>query len=490
MPTRPRTHTREAGPDGNAFAATVSRRRALRTAALSAVGVSFASMVGLAGCGTAVKPGAKTGGTKAKVTIHVGLYQSASQSQWKAITSYAFPLFMKKNPDINLVWVPEPPTSNLMQKVVTMYAAHTAPDIIQDCCSDLPTYASKGMLLDLTSYIKADWPQNWESDFLPSQLGAEVMTQPYHAGRFALPTYCGTMGMFYNVDRFKQLKLGTPDATWTFTDWANAMNRLNNPSHKQFGGLIPWTPDDRFAANLLAPFGARLVDAAKPTTAAVNTKQGLAAVTWLYDLFYTSKSVIPWNAAHWGSPSFPGLPEEGIFAQQLAAVMGEGSWMIERVAQAVGTKFKWAIAVPPKGPVKRSTLSTTDGYAILKTTKHPAEAWKVLSWLAGTEFGKILVEKAFLQPSRKSLIPYFVKYAETSNPILKSVNLAALTDGLTKNWATPEQLFTYEAQALVAYKAVMSESLYSLKPTLSPQQIVTQLATQIDASQTKAASGG
>ena len=284
MQMRPRAQTRDLGPGRKGFEAGISRRRALRTAALGAVGVSFGSTVFLGGCGTAAKPGAKTGGTKAKVTIHVGLYQSASQSQWKAITAYAFPLFMKKNPDINLVWVPEPPTSNLMQKVITMYAAHTAPDIIQDCCSDLPTYASKGMLLDLTSYIKTDWPQNWESDFLPSQLAAEVMTQPYHAGRFALPTYCGTMGMFYNVDRFKQLKLGTPDASWTFTDWSNAMNRLNDPAQKRFGGLIPWTPDDRFAANLLAPFGARLVDAANPTKAAVDTKGGVAAITWLYDL--------------------------------------------------------------------------------------------------------------------------------------------------------------------------------------------------------------
>lgn len=471
-------------------AAPLSRRHLLRGAALGAVGASFGALVGTSACGKVAKVAARTGGpAKAKVTIRVGLYQSASQAQWKAITAYAFPLFMKKNPDINLVWVPEPPTSNLTEKVITMYAAHTVPDIIQDCCSDLPTYASKGMLLDLTPYLKTDWPQNWESDFLPSQLAAEVMTQPYHAGRFALPTYCGTMAMFYNADRFKQVKLGTPDASWTFADWSSALTRLNDPTHRRYGGLIPWTPDDRFAADLLAPFGARLVDARNPLKCAVNTPEGLAAVSWLYDVFYTTKSVIPWNAAHWGSPSFPGLPEQGIFSQGLAAVMGEGSWMIERVSQAVGSKFKWAIAPPPKGPVTRATLSTTDGYAIIKTTKHPAEAWKVLSWLAGTEFGKILVEKAFLQPSRKSLISYYIKYAETSNPTLKSVNLTSLTDGITQNWATPEQLFTYEAQALVAYKAVMSSSLYALRPSLSPKQIVTDLATQIDQAETKAASG-
>lgn len=483
---------RRRGPAGEqpALGGSIPRRQALRLGAIGAAAVSCGALFTAAGCGAPAKPGSTTGGAKAKVTIRVGLYQSASQSQWKAITAYAFPLFMKSNPDIDLVWVPEPPTTNLTQKVITMYAAGTAPDIIQACCSDLPTFAGKGMLLNLDPYIKADWPANWQADFLPAQLAAEVMTTPYNAGRFALPTYCGTMGMFYNVTRFQQLKLGTPDGSWTFADWGNAMNRLNDPSHRMYGGLIPWTPDDRLAADLLAPYGARLVDAANPTRCAANTPQGVAAVTWLYDLFYTSKSVIPWNAAHWGSPSFPGLPEEGIFAQGLASVMGEGSWLLQRVAQAVGTKFRWAIAEPPKGPVRRSTLSTTDGYVILKTTKHAAEAWKVLSWLASSEFGRILVERAFLQPSRKSLIPYYTRYAEASNPALKSVNLTALTDGLTKNWATPEQFFTYEAQAMVAYKAVMSQSLYALQPALNPPQILAQLATAIDASQAKAASGG
>ena len=469
----------------------VSRRTTLRMATARAIAVAGGSLLATTGCGPgAGRPQGKTGGTKPKVTIRVGLYQSASQSQWKAITAYAFPLFMKKNPDIRLEWVPEPPTANLLQKVITMYAAGTAPDVIQDCCADLPIYASKGMLLDLTAHLKSDWPQNWESDFLPSQLNAEVMTHPYHAGRFALPTYCGTMGIFYNADRFRQLKLGAPDASWTFSHWARAIRRLNRPSHKQYGGLIPWTPSPRLSVNLLAPFGAHLVDPANPLKCAADTPQGVSALSWLYDLLYVSKAAIPWNAVHWSSPALPGLPEQGIFAQGIVSVLAEGSWMIERVAQAVGSKFHWAIAPPPQGPVTRATVSTTDGYAIMKTTKHPAEAWKTVSWLAGPEFGRILVEKAFLQPSRRSLMPYYIRFAEASNPLLKRVNLAALTDGLTKNWAKPGRLFTYEEVALVAYNAVMSQGLYAMRPSLSPKQLAAQLTTQINRSQTKAAAGG
>ncbi|MCL5947157.1 MAG: extracellular solute-binding protein, partial [Chloroflexi bacterium] len=345
---------------------------------------------------------------------------------------------------------------------------------------------AKGMLQDLDPYIKTYWPKNWAADFLPSQLNAMVLPK---VGRFAIPEYLGTMAIFYNKELFTEMKIPFPKSSWTFDDMALIIEKLTVPSKRRFGALLPWDPDDRFAADLLAPFGASLVDPKDNMKCAVNTPEGLQAVTWYYNLIYTKQSVPSWNVNNWGSSNFPGLQEQDLFATKTVAMIGEGSWMIRPIVDAVGNKFVWDLVEPPVGPVKRNTLSTTDGYGITKKSTNPEAAWEFVDFLASPTFEKIMIDNAFLQPSRKSLISHYINFARTSYPQLKSVNLTALTDAMTQQFATPEQLFKYEPQAMLAYKAVMTESLYSPKSSLTPEQIVSKLATEIDAAEQKAATG-
>ena len=473
---------------GKTLVGRISRRTALRRAAEGAAAAAALTALGGGGA-SAASPKRQSGGTKPQVTLTVGLYQSTDQNTWKKIMQQAIPMFEKSHPGIAVQWLPEPPTTNIQEKLITMYAAGVMPDVVQDCCNDLPVFAAQGMLLDMEPFITRYWPTNWKSDFLASQLDAMYMTHPVNAGQFALPTYCGTMAIYYNVDRFKQHKVKLPDASWTFADYSAAFEKLAAPAKRQWGAMLPWVDDSRFAAELLNPYGARLVDPRNNMKCAVNTAQGLNAVTWYYDQVYVSKSVVPFNAGHWGAPTFGVLSEQGIFGSGLVACMGEGSWLLSRVAQAVGKSFQWNVAPPPLGPVRRGGLSTTDGYAINSKTKHPEAAWELVSWFTGTEFSKLLIEVAFLQPSRKSLLPYYETYARQAYPPLKTIDLNAFTDGITKGWATPEQLFRYESQAMTAYQAVMTQSLWAITTTMQPKQIVTQLSQQVDASQTQAAAG-
>jgi multiple sugar transport system substrate-binding protein len=418
--------------------------------------------------------------------VTAGFYTAASQKRWKELMKIGIPEFEKTHSTIKVQWEPEPPTHNMMEKMVTMYAAGTAPDIVGDCCSTLPTWAAKGMLLDLDPYIKTHWPKNWADDFLPSQLNAMVLPG---VGRFAIPEYLGTMAIFYNKDLFTEMKIPFPKSSWTFDDMAEIIEKLTVPSKRRFGALLPWDSDDRFAADLLAPFGAYLVDPKNNMKCAVNTPEGLQAVKWYYNLVYTKQAVPSWDVNNWGSSNFPGLQEQDLFATKTVAMIGEGSWMIRPIVDAVGNKFTWDLVEPPVGPVKRNTLSTTDGYGITKKTKNPEAAWEFVDFLASPTFETIMIDNAFLQPSRKSLIPHYISFARKSYPQLKTVNLEALTNAMTQQFATPEQLFKYEPQAMLAYKAVMTESLYSPKTSLTPEQIVSKLATEIDAAEQKAAAG-
>lgn len=471
----------------------LSRRDALGRMVAGALAAAAGTALTAFGGGTSAAAGLTARRGRAAgvspVSITVGLYQSTDATTWAKIMKVAIPLFEKSHRGITINFQPAPTSTNLQQKLITMYAAGVMPDIIQDCCADMPVFASQGMLVNLMPYITKSWPQNWKQDFLASQINALYMDAPYNAGQFALPTYCGTMVLYYNAARLKQHHVAAPDASWTFADYAAAFEKISAPSKRQWGAMLPWVDDSRFAAELLHPYGARLVDAANNTKCAVDTKQGVEAVTWYYDQVYRTKSVVPFNAGNWGAPTFGTLAEQGIFGTGLVGFMGEGSWLLSRVVSAVGNSFPWNVAPPPLGPAGRGGLSTTDGYGISSKSKHPEEAWQVLSWMTGDEFSKLLIDIAFLQPARKSLIPYYQTFARQAYPGLKKIDLSAFTDGITLGWATPEQLFRYEAQAMLAYSAVMSQSLWSITSAYTPAQICHDLATQIDASQIQAAAG-
>ncbi len=480
-------------PDRNdgATAHGVPRRSVVRGALGAAAGTVLATL-GWPGAGAAARLRRTAGGSKAKATITVGMYQSTDQPTWKKIMAVAIPMFEKDHPDIAIQWLEEPPGVDIQEKLITMYAADVAPDIIQECCAYLPEFNAAGMLLPLDKYIKADWPSDWEKDYLPAQINAMRSNVPPHVGQFALPTYCGTMAMYYNVDEFQAKHVPLPEPNWTFVDWTNAITRLNNSGSRHWGAVIPWTGDDRFYAALLHPYGANLVDPANNLRCAINTPQGVAAVSWYYDLVYVRKAAIPWTGggSGWGSPTFgPSFPEQGIFGNGAAYVMGEGSWMLSRVVEAVNGKFKWNTAFLPVGPKGRSNLATTDGYAINSKTKYPDQAWQVLSWFTGPVFSELLIKIAFLQPSRKSLIANYQQFARAAYPPLKNINLNAFADAITQGYAVPEQLFRYESQAMNAYQAVMSDSLWAASTTMTPKQVCAQLESQINAAENQAASG-
>ncbi|MCL5947156.1 MAG: hypothetical protein M1298_03940, partial [Chloroflexi bacterium] len=81
---------------------------------------------------------AKTSPLTAPTTVTAGFYTAASQKRWQQLMKIGIPEFEKTHKTIKVQWQPEPPTHNIMEKMVTMYAAGTAPDVVGDCCSTLP----------------------------------------------------------------------------------------------------------------------------------------------------------------------------------------------------------------------------------------------------------------------------------------------------------------------------------------------------------------
>ena len=81
-------------------------------------------------------------------------------------------------------------------------------------------------------------------------------------------------------------------------------------------------------------------------------------------------------------------------------------WQIESLrAQA---DFRWDIAPLPQYRYK-STWLDSQGLGILKSTKHPQEAWELVKFLTGPKAQKMRTTLGTMVPSRRDVVPDFLR---------------------------------------------------------------------------------
>ncbi|MBM3254427.1 MAG: extracellular solute-binding protein, partial [Candidatus Omnitrophica bacterium] len=110
---------------------------------------------------------------------------------------------------------------------------------------------------------------------------------------------------------------------------------------------------------------------------------------------------------HKVAPAPLDLGNLGIGAQQLfisgrLAMFSSGIWETPILRKI--KDFDWDVAMFPKGPTGMRGFGTGgSAYCILKTTKHPREAWEVIKCLAGRESQIMLAEGGLAQPAIRDI---------------------------------------------------------------------------------------
>jgi multiple sugar transport system substrate-binding protein len=111
----------------------------------------------------------------------------------------------------------------------------------------------------------------------------------------------------------------------------------------------------------------------------INTKESIAGLTWLSDMFNKYKVEEPLQANPDPTQLFPN--------QTLAAFVST-SFQAPNMMHLVGDKFKFTVLPPPIGPSgKFATQVSSDGIAMSKISKHTAEAWSFLKFVLSKDFG-------------------------------------------------------------------------------------------------------
>jgi ABC-type glycerol-3-phosphate transport system substrate-binding protein len=121
------------------------------------------------------------------------------------------------------------------------------------------------------------------------------------------------------------------------------------------------------------------------------------------------------------------------------------------------SKFGFAIQHLPKGPARRATLGTTDGYAIYKGSKNPEAAWDLVQFLVDDYFQTMVTETWGGIPARLSLLPNWKEITIRNFPTLENANLDAILETLEEGYPMLTEEFKNHAESQVIVEAALQK---------------------------------
>jgi multiple sugar transport system substrate-binding protein len=325
------------------------RTRWLGAAALAAA-VAVAAVAALA---AQARPAAKV-----KITYFTF---SAAPDHTKTLDAL-ISIFEKQNPNIEVSYTTAP-YNDYFTKLATQIAGGTAPDTFELDYGSYLGYASSGALRDLGKLSKGD------RSFRPSRFYPRAYAAFSLKGKqYALPESFSDVLLFYNKDLFRAAGVPFPTAKWTWKDELAAAKKLTNTSKGIWGDFQPIQFFEFY--KVLAQAGGSFFNAGK-TKATFDSPAGIAAANWLLG---KPGSVQPTQE------QMAGLTDDALFKLGKLAMWHNGIWQFAAMKDA---PFQWDVVVEP-GDKAKANHFFTNGVAISAKTKHPAEAWKWLKFLASS----------------------------------------------------------------------------------------------------------
>lgn len=443
------------------MAATLSAAM-LATAACSSGGASTSANTASAG-DSAKKSTSKPGGT---VEIKWLMRSNPFENKWEK--EVVIPKFEKEHPNIkvNLIVVP---ANEVDPKLSTMVAAGDPPDIFSMWGdSGFNEYYNKGLLLELTPYIKKDLKQD---DFVQGMFDIYAVDGKY----YSVPQVSNFgQVMVYNKDLFKAAGLPDLPTSWSDTSWTwDKMVDYAKKLTKNYGqganaqyGVVP----DTEVHHLAYLWG---VDPYLPeqykTGFAPNSKLDdpgvIAALQAAADLTYKDK-VAP-------------TPAETKTLQQMGDIFATGKigMAFKLPSQAYGNlknvPFQWGIAPLPR--VKDNKTALYNGaWFIAKKSKHPDEAWELIKYLLTPENAKDMSEiTGFLVPLKsatESWLDLFPSKTGMTKDQLREVilnypkNSVENANHLFANYREMSTTLTQGLDALWTNKSSAEDAIKAVKP--------------------------
>jgi len=442
---------RAAGTKGAIRAAGVTRRGALGGAPLVLAGA-------LAACGAPTPPAAE----KVPVTISVFTWTNViNMPVWEKAQAQFNERFAKDKLSVALTHQPND-NNAYWTKLVAEYAAGTAWDVIYGNPLETQDVASKGMLKELSPYVKRD---KFDINDInpPAQVG-----YMFDGKIWGLASWSDTRVLSYNKSAFQAAGIPLPPQTldgagWTVDDFVNAARKLNDPANNKYA----FVPESTTDAALRFPwlFGGYFWNDEKvPTRSAMNTPEYVRGLEWARDL----------QTAHRVMPVRTHAGQLGGHDKMFPAGMMPIAWAAYKHVTAgwdVVKDFEWAVAPLPRG-TRRLHHVSPQAFAAVSLTKHPDEAWTVVKDYATGEANETMATVSSMPAYKKTDV-----YKVAAVPSERRWMIKLLHDALTAG----KPLVPHPNIKLEMNQAMTAAVNDLLDEKLSPQEAAKQGADRVNA---------
>lgn len=394
--------------------------------------VTFAvCLVILTGCsGTLGQQSARSSAASDEQVVQL-VYQDWRTEWFPGMAQEMLAEFHAQHPNIRVYYTPDP--EDVPGDMPAIFEAGTAPDVVQGCCDWFPAWAQAGYFLDLRPYVERDLDADTLADWDQAQYRAFFTPD---GRQYALPKYHGALAVYYNMDLFDQFGVPYPTTGWTYEDYARAMQALTRDVDGNRGTDI-WgsTLDpvyDRVQIHINS-FGGHIVDPQDSANCMLDEPEAVAAVDWLRAHLWDDRTM--------ATPLVLNRVEtRQAFWEGRVAMVEDGSWALKDIL--ANADFRVGVVPFPRGPARRATLATTDGFAINARTPHPQEAWELVKFLTSKQYGLAMAEANFLQPARASLVPEWVEMVRAEFPEkAKDLDIAAFAAGQDQGFSVTAEVF-------------------------------------------------
>lgn len=313
--------------------------------------------------------------------------------------------FEEENPNIKVEYEVSP-WGDYFTKLQTLIASGTAPDTFELNYETFVTYASKDVLLDLSSYINRD---NFDVNIYNKKA---LDAFKLNGKQYALVESFSNVVLFYNKDLFDGAAVPYPDASWDWKKELEIATKLTNKEKGIWGTYAPiqfWEFYKTIEQN-----GGKIFNEDK-TEVVINSENNVETLQWMIDK--TSKyGVTPSDA------QMSGQSDGDLFKNGKIAMLRTGIWMFDSFKDV---DFEWDIALEP-GNTQKAHHFFSNGVAISRVTENPDAAWKWMKYLtSSSKAAKVRIESNWELPAIEDEI-ILKDYLEQELPQSREIVFEAL----------------------------------------------------------------
>ncbi len=242
----------------------------------------------------------------------------------------------------------------------TRVAGGTAPDCYELNIENFASYASKGVLADLSG---AD-----TSNFNETALSAFNV----NGTQYGLPGNFSNVVLIYNKDLFDQAQADYPTSDWTWDDVQTAAEAISNLGDDIYGIYAPLTYNEFY--KVAAQYGGGMLNEDK-TEFTINSPENIKAAQMMIDRVLVS-NVQP-NEEQMG-----GMGDWDLFESGRLGMIPTGIWAFNTFTDACD--FEWDICVEPGG-AEKATHFFSNALVVNADSKQQEAATTWITWLASSD---------------------------------------------------------------------------------------------------------